>query len=130
MLGAHPSGELAQEVSLPFSIWLPAKTDWSLEEKAAAQEVVLGVSLVAHPLELASRPDRSCWCSDDPRRPPPGLASGYACWHPPTWRRSRTPEGANVYFLAIEDLEGMLDVVVHEEVYRRYRQAFRGMSRY
>ena len=47
-----------------------------------------------------------------------------------TWRRSRTTAGDYIYFMALEDLEGMLDVVILGEVYRRYRSALSGPGPY
>jgi len=39
------------------------------------------------------------------------------------WRRSRTTRGEAIYFMSLEDLEGMLDVVITAEVYRRSKAA-------
>jgi DNA polymerase III alpha subunit len=41
-----------------------------------------------------------------------------------SWRRTRTARGDYIYFMAFEDLDGMLDVVILGDVYRRYRAAF------
>ena len=40
------------------------------------------------------------------------------------WRRSVTTRGDYIYFMSLEDLEGMLDVVITAEVYRRQRQPY------
>jgi DNA polymerase III alpha subunit len=40
------------------------------------------------------------------------------------WRRSLTTRGDFFYFMSLEDLEGMLDVVISSDVYRRCRAAF------
>jgi DNA polymerase III alpha subunit len=47
-----------------------------------------------------------------------------------TWRRSRTSHGDYIYFLALEDLEGMLDVVIYSDVYRRSRADLSGPGPY
>jgi DNA polymerase III alpha subunit len=47
-----------------------------------------------------------------------------------TWRRSRLASGDYIYFLALEDLEGVVDVVILGEVYRRNRPAFSGPGPY
>ena len=39
------------------------------------------------------------------------------------WRRSLTTRGDYIYFMSLEDLEGMLDVVITAEVYRRSKAA-------
>jgi DNA polymerase III subunit alpha len=41
-----------------------------------------------------------------------------------TWRPSRTGRGEKVYFMSLEDLEGMLDVLIPEPVYRRSKGVF------
>jgi DNA polymerase III alpha subunit len=41
-----------------------------------------------------------------------------------SWRRTRTARGDTIYFMAFEDLEGMLDVVIFGDVYRKHRAAF------
>ncbi len=40
-----------------------------------------------------------------------------------TWRRSPTTRGDYIYFMSFEDLDGMLDVVIFSDVYRRSREA-------
>ena len=40
-----------------------------------------------------------------------------------TWRRTRTVKGDYLYFMSLEDLEGMLDVVISGDVYQRHRTA-------
>jgi DNA-directed DNA polymerase III PolC len=102
--------------------------EWTLEQRAAAQQAVLGVSLVAHPLELAA--DRIAAAGAlstleaaarlDQRVRVAGTRQ--------TWRRSRTSSGGYIYFMSLEDLEGMLDVVIFDQVYQRHRQAFRGQA--
>jgi len=42
-----------------------------------------------------------------------------------TWRRSRTTQAGYLYYMSLEDLEGMLDVLFYEDVYRRYRKELR-----
>ena len=41
-----------------------------------------------------------------------------------TWRRGKNARGDVYYFMSLEDLEGMLDVFIPGEVYRKYRNAF------
>jgi DNA polymerase III alpha subunit len=40
------------------------------------------------------------------------------------WRRSVTARGDYIYFMALEDLEGILNVVIFADVYRSSRAAF------
>lgn len=98
--------------------------DWPLAEKVAAQESVLGVSVAAHPLELAA--DRIVAAAAlttleaaarvGERVRVVGMRQA--------WRRTQTTRGDHTYFMSLEDLEGMLDVVIYSEVYRRHKPAF------
>jgi DNA polymerase III subunit alpha len=102
---------------------------WSLEERAAAQKSVLGVSVDVHPLELAARQlEGSGSISTVEAAARVGQqvrVAGMRQW----WRRSRTRE-IIIYLMAFEDLEGMLDVVIPAEVYRKSRTSMRGSGPY
>lgn len=117
----HSTGRPGQ---LPlFEPTAPAdgEEDWSLSEKVAAQEELLGVSVDAHPLELhageiatagamttaeaASRPGQTV-----------RVAGVRQSWH-----RSRTARGEMMAFITLEDLDGTLDVIVFPALYRRAR---------
>jgi len=101
----------------------PGGEDWTLNEKVAAQQELLGASLDAHPLELVA--DRIA-------------AAGAVTTVEATGRvgrrvtvagvrqsshRTRAAKGDLMMFLTLEDLEGMLDAVLFPEVYRRARSA-------
>ena len=113
-----------------FDLEVSSQEDWSLDEKAAAQEAVLGISVAAHPLELHAGMLASQGA----------LTTVEAASHlgqrvrvagmRQTWRRSRTSHGDYIYFLALEDLEGMLDVVIYSDVYRRSRADLSGPGPY
>jgi DNA polymerase-3 subunit alpha len=104
--------------------------DWSLEQKADAQQALLGVSIVAHPLELHAKEiaDADALTTVDAaarlgeRVRVAGMRQ--------TWRRTRTASGDYIYFMALEDLEGMLEVVIYGDVYRRNRSALSGSGPY
>jgi DNA polymerase-3 subunit alpha len=112
------SGWMAGQMSL-FSLDKMAGEDWGLEQKMAAQLELLGASLEAHPLELLT--DRIAksgaittaeaveWIGQ--RVTVAGVRQ--------TSRRSRTARGETMLFLTLEDLSGMLDVIVFPDVYRR-----------
>jgi DNA polymerase III alpha subunit len=104
--------------------------DLSLEDKVAAQIAVLGAGVAAHPLELASAKITASKALTTVE------AAAQTGWQVrvagmrQTWRRSHTEQGEPVYFLGLEDLEGLLDVVIDAEVYRRHRSTFEGAGPY
>jgi len=95
--------------------------DWSLEQKMAAQQDLLGVSLEAHPLELLIDKIAAAMAVSTldaierigQRVTVAGVRQ--------TSRRSRTAKGETMMFLTLEDLSGTLDVVLFPDVYRRTR---------
>jgi DNA-directed DNA polymerase III PolC len=104
--------------------------DLPLAEKAAHQEAVLGASLVAHPLELAAEQvvaSGAVTTAEAAGRIGQRLrVAGMRQF----WRRSLAQRGGYVYFMSLEDLEGMLDVVIEAGVYRRSRSALTGHGPY
>lgn len=101
-----------------------AREDWSLEEKAAAQKELLGVSVIAHPLELHQEKINAAGAQTTvnaaqnigQRVRVAGLQFSRT--------QRRTKDGRAIYLLDLEDLAGMLLVVVPEEVYHRQRNIF------
>jgi DNA polymerase III alpha subunit len=100
--------------------------DWTLAEKVAAQEEILGAGLSAHPLELASQQIRDAGAVTTQEAAALIGQRVRVVGIRQTWRRSFTTRGEPVYFLSLEDLEGMLDVVIFADVYRRHSQDFSG----
>jgi DNA-directed DNA polymerase III PolC len=98
--------------------------DWSLAEKVAAQEAILGVGVIAHPLELAADQAAACGALNTLEA---GAQLGRrvrVAGMRQVWRRSRTTSGETLYLMSLEDLEGMLEVVISSGVYRRSQAAF------
>jgi DNA-directed DNA polymerase III PolC len=93
--------------------------EWGLSERLAAQVEVLGISVDAHPLELYAGQIAAVHA----------LTTSEAALHMGerisvagvrmAWRRSRAEKGGMMAFLTLEDLEGMLEVVIYPDVYRR-----------
>jgi DNA polymerase III subunit alpha len=93
--------------------------EWSLPERLAAQVEILGISVDAHPLEMAASQIAALHA----------LTTSEAVQHMGkrvtvagvrmAWRRSRAEKGGMMAFLTLEDLEGMLDVIIYPDVYRR-----------
>jgi DNA polymerase III alpha subunit len=104
-----------------FATPIGESADWSREEQAAAQEALLGVSVNVHPLELvADRLAAQDVVSTLDAAARIGQRVRVAGMRQ-TWRRTSDRRGGRVYFMALEDLEGFLDVVIYGDVYRRYR---------
>ncbi|MBI5349854.1 MAG: hypothetical protein HZB77_11160 [Chloroflexi bacterium] len=97
--------------------------DWTLEEKVQAQEELLGASIVAHPLELLSAKISETGALTTVAAA--GKVGGRVrvAGMRQTWRRTSTTRGDYIYFMSLEDLEGMLDVVIFGDVYRRFKSA-------
>ncbi len=98
--------------------------DWSLAEKVAAQEELLGTGVSAHILELLqARIDAEHPLNTIEAAGHTGKRVKVAGMRQ-SWRRSRTSRGDFIYFLSLEDLDGILDVIIPQQVYQRYRSAF------
>ncbi len=99
----------------------PDEPDWSLEQKITAQEDVLGVSLEAHPLELHAAAIKKAGAISTVD------AAGRLGQHVTvagmrmTSHRHKNSKGQWMMFLTIEDLEGMLDVILLPDVFSKYR---------
>ena len=97
---------------------------WSLEQKAAAQKELLGISVVAHPLELlqekidvaGAMTTLNAAKSIGQRVRVAGLQF--------TRQQRRAKKGETIYLLDLEDLEGMLLVEIPERIYLSNRSVF------
>ncbi|PKN95268.1 MAG: hypothetical protein CVU44_00895 [Chloroflexi bacterium HGW-Chloroflexi-6] len=96
--------------------------DWTMEQKVAAQQELLGISLAAHPLELlidkisAARAVSTLDAAEriGQRVTVAGVRQ--------TSHRTRTAKGESMLFLTIEDMSGMLDAILFPGVYRQARE--------
>ena len=101
-----------------------------MSDRVAAQEELLGISVDAHPLELvADRIAAAGAISTLEAAEQVGSRVRVAGMRL-SGRRSRTAKGEMMAFLTLEDLEGMLDVVVFPDAYRRSRAALSGSGPY
>ncbi len=113
--------------------WLPGQpslfaspvmvgADWDLDRKMAAQHELLGISVEAHPLELlADRIANLGAYSTIEAAERPGQRIQVAGVRQ-TSRRTRTAAGEAMLLLTLEDLSGMLEVVVFPKAYRQWRE--------
>jgi DNA polymerase III subunit alpha len=93
--------------------------DWTRAQKVAAQEELLGISLEAHPLELAAaqihKAGAITMLEAAGRIGQQVTVAGVR----QSGHRSRTAKGQAMMFLTLEDLSGMLDVVLFPDVYHQ-----------
>ena len=100
-----------------------AGEDWSLEQKVSAQQELLGVSLEAHPLELAAAQIAAAGaCTTLEALERIGSRVTVAGLRQSS-HRSQTAKGEAMLFLTLEDLAGVLDVILFPDAYRQARQA-------
>jgi DNA-directed DNA polymerase III PolC len=98
--------------------------DWTLEEKVAAQKAVLGVGVDAHPLELVEKEIAQAGALNTLEAAARIGGRARIAGMRLSWRRVQSERGERLYLMSLEDLEGMLDVIISAEVYRRCRPAF------
>lgn len=101
-----------------------AAEDWSLAERVATQTALLGVGVEAHPLELVSGLIEKSGAVNTVAAAAQFNRRVRVAGTRMTWHRTRTARGDYIYFMALEDLEGMLDVVIFSDAYRRHSEAF------
>jgi DNA-directed DNA polymerase III PolC len=95
--------------------------DWTLEQKVAAQQKLLGISLDSHPMELlAGKISATGAITTVEAADRVGQRVTVAGIHQ-SGHRSRTANGDLMLFMTLEDLVGMLDVAVFPDVYRQVR---------
>jgi DNA polymerase III alpha subunit len=97
------------------------REDWTLEQKVAAQQELLGVSLDAHPLELAADKLSAAGAITTVEAAGRVGQRVTVAGIRQSGHRSRTARGEPMMFLTLEDLAGMLDVVLFPDVYRQAR---------
>jgi DNA-directed DNA polymerase III PolC len=113
-----------------FPMEISQAEDWSIAQKVAAQEEILGASIAAHPLELfAAQIAASQALTTQEAASHLGQRVTVAGMRQ-TWRRSLDRNGQTIYFMTLEDLEGMLQVVIPAQVYRRARSVLKGPGPY
>jgi DNA-directed DNA polymerase III PolC len=97
-----------------------------LAERVAAQQAILGTNVDVHPMELyaeavASSGSLTTLQAADRIGQTVRVAGMRQSWH-----RSRTSKGETMAFVSLEDVEGMVDLIVFPSEYRRYRSIFSG----
>lgn len=98
--------------------------DWSLQEKVKAQKKILGVSVSAHPLELHSEQIQSAGALSTTEAAERLGERVRVAGLRFTLQKRRSASGEEVYLMDLEDLHGMLLVVIPQQVYRRHQKVF------
>jgi DNA-directed DNA polymerase III PolC len=102
--------------------------DWTAELKAAAQERLLGVSLIAHPLDVFAEEIKAARAISTVEAANRFNQELRVAGMRQTWRRVETSAGNYLYFMDLADLEGTMRVVIPDEVYLRHRGDLTGKS--
>jgi DNA polymerase III subunit alpha len=95
------------------------REDWTIEQKVAAQEEILGTGLVAHPLELVADKISGSISTLDALRHTGDkvLVAGLM----QAIRRGVSFQGNPIHKLILEDLEGTLEILIPNQIYQRNR---------
>ncbi len=97
----------------------PEQGDWSLEQKMAAQQELLGASLEAHPLELVQAKINAAGAITILEAAEKIGRRVTVAGIRQSSHRSKTAKGDSMMFLSLEDLSGVIDVIFFPDVYRR-----------
>jgi len=95
--------------------------DWTIEQRIEAQKELLGVNLETHPLELVSDQINTAGAINTLEAAGQIGRQVTVAGVRQTSRRSRTNRGEIMMFLTLEDLSGMLDVILFPDTYRQAR---------
>lgn len=99
--------------------------EWTAKMKAEAQLRLLGVSLIAHPLDVFAAQIQAARAISTLEAATRFDQDVRVAGMHQTWRRVETSTGSYVYFTDLADFEGTIRVVIPNEVYLRARGSFR-----
>jgi DNA-directed DNA polymerase III PolC len=102
--------------------------DWTVPQKMAAQQELLGISLEAHPLELVSEKIAAAHALTTLEAAGRTGQRVTVAGVRQTSHRSRTAKGESMLFLSLEDLSGTLDAVLFPDAYRQAKQIVNSAS--
>jgi DNA polymerase III alpha subunit len=95
--------------------------DWSVEQKVEAQQEILGVSVLAHPMDLVAEQVRQAGGITTVEAVEKIGQQVMVAGVRMSSHRHRNSKGEWMAFITLEDLEGMLETIVLPDVYRRYK---------
>jgi DNA polymerase-3 subunit alpha len=93
-------------------------SDWSIDEKVEAQQELLGVSVLAHPLDLVARQVQEANAISTVEAVEKMGQRVTVAGMRMNSHRHKNSKGEWMLFLTLEDLEGMLETIVMPDVYR------------
>jgi DNA-directed DNA polymerase III PolC len=111
-----------------FRLSEPSGEDWSLDQKISAQQRLLGIGLEAHPLEQFAGQLRAAQAITTLEAAAKMGETVRVAGLRQTMHRNITADGEWMGFLSLEDLEGILDVILFPDIYRRARSALSSPS--
>ncbi len=95
--------------------------DWTVQQKVAAQQEILGMSLEAHPLELVVGKIQAAGAITTVEAAGRIGQQVTVAGVRQSGHSSRTAKGESMMFMTLEDLVGILDVVLFPDAYRQAR---------
>ncbi|MBI9051417.1 MAG: DNA polymerase III subunit alpha [Anaerolineaceae bacterium] len=95
--------------------------DWTLQQKAAAQEKLLGINMVCHPLELVREEAQHIGAVDISTAKANKTSSHKLAVTRQTWRRTRSQKKEMMAFVTLEDETDMQDAVMFPQAFLRYQ---------
>jgi DNA polymerase III alpha subunit len=111
-----------------FPSQLPVVDDWSLEEKIIAQQHILNASLAGHPLELLLPQIQKAGAISTIEAATRIGETVRVAGLRQTLFRSLTAHKEWMGFLTLEDLEGMIDIVIFPDLYRKVKNILSSSS--
>jgi DNA polymerase-3 subunit alpha len=93
--------------------------DWTTQQKVAAQKELLGISLEAHPLELAAGRIAAAGAISTVEAAGQVGQKVTVAGIRQSSHRSKTSKGETMMFLTLEDLSGTLDCILFPDVFKR-----------
>jgi len=93
-----------------------------VEQKVQAQQEILGVSVLAHPMDLVAEQVKKAGALTTVEAMEKMGQQVTVAGVRMSSHRHRNSKGERMAFLTLEDLEGMLETIVLPDVYRRYKE--------
>jgi DNA polymerase-3 subunit alpha len=121
--GEHP-GQLPLFTLTEPQMNITELHDWSPQERAAQQEAILGVSIDYHPLELLAKQFEQDGVVTTVEATSHTGERVRVAGMRQTWRRVATSNNRSDYLMELEDMEGVLVVLVPTALYQHNRTAF------